>query len=212
LDISAKELEEVTKLVQRLFLMSGVESPRSVVFMGTESGNGCSWMCARVAEVLSSQVAGSVCLVDANLRRPALHHMFGVPNHHGLADALRQTQPIGFFARKLSRQNLSLVTCGSEAESSQSLIGSDRMRMRLAELRTEYDYVLIDTPAMDVANDGVVMGSDSDGVVVVLKANTSRRESARKLVHELQTARARVLGAVLNPRTFPIPESIYRKL
>src|SRR4051794_39220843 len=84
LNLEAKELEEVTKLVQRLFLLPGTDSPRSVVFMGTEPGNGCSWTCARTAEVLASQIAGSVCIVDANLREPALHESFGVANQHGL--------------------------------------------------------------------------------------------------------------------------------
>ncbi|MBZ5679783.1 MAG: CpsD/CapB family tyrosine-protein kinase [Acidobacteriia bacterium] len=212
LNIGAKELEEVTKLVQRLFLLPGVESPRSVVFMGTEPGNGCSWMCARTAEVLASQVTGTVCLVDANLREPAQHEMFGVSNYQGLSDSLRFTEPIAHYVQRLSRPNLYLVSCGSTGENWQGLMSSDRMRLRLAELRNEFDYVLIDTAAMSVCSDGVALGCAADGVVLVLKANSSRREWARKAVHELQTARARVLGAVLNQRTFPIPESIYKKL
>lgn len=76
LAITSAELEEFTKLVQRLFIMPGNDSPRSVVFTATERGNGCSWVTARVADVLASQVSGSVCLVDANLRRPGLHEQF----------------------------------------------------------------------------------------------------------------------------------------
>jgi capsular exopolysaccharide synthesis family protein len=212
LNIGAKELEEVTKLVQRLFLMPGVECPHSVVFMSTEPGNGCSWMCARAAEVLAGQVTGTVCVVDANLRGPALHEVFGVPNQHGLSDALQFSEPIARFTQPLSRPNLSLLSSGSIAENGQTLVSSDRMRTRLAELRAVYDYVLIDTPAISVGNDAVVMGSSTDGVVLVLKANSSRREAARKAVQELQTARVRVLGAVLNQRTYPIPEAIYKKL
>ena len=86
------------------------------------------------------------------------------------------------------------------------------MRLRMSELRAEFDYVLIDAAALTDAIDAVVLGSGADGVVLVLKANTSRRESARKATQELQNARVRVLGAVLNQRTFPIPDSIYKKL
>lgn len=212
LNIGAKELEEVSKLVQRLFLVPGGASPRSVVFTGTESGNGCSWMCARTAEVLAGQVSGSVCVVDANLRAPALHEMFGVSNRQGLSDSLRSIERISSFAGQLSRPNLYLVSCGSPADNWQALVSSERMRLRLAELSSEFDYVLIDSAAMSVSSDATVLGGSADGVVLVLKANSSRRESARKAVHELQTARARVLGAVLNQRTFPIPEAIYNKL
>jgi len=212
LNIGAKELEEVSKLVQRLFLVPGSASPRSVVFTGTESGNGCTWMCARTAEVLAGQVSGTVCVVDANLRSPGMHEIFGVSNRQGLSDSLRSMERVSAFAGQLSRPNLYLVSAGSATDNWQALVSSERMRLRLAELSSEFDYVLIDCAAMSVSTDAVVLGSAADGVVLVLKANTSRRESARKAVHELQTAKARVLGAVLNQRTFPIPEAIYKKL
>jgi Mrp family chromosome partitioning ATPase len=86
------------------------------------------------------------------------------------------------------------------------------MRLRLSELRAEFDYVLLDVAALSDANDAVLLGSGTEGVVLVLKANSSRRESARNAIQDLQNAKARVLGAVLNQRTFPIPESIYKKL
>ena len=205
------EIEEFTKLVQRLFILPGNESPRTVVFAAPERGNGCSWVCARVAEVLASQGSRSVCLVDANLRRPGLHSQFALENHHGLSDALMKPDPVRTFAHNLGRPNLWLVSCGSSTENAQNLLSTDRMRLRLSELRAEFDYVLLDVAALSDANDAVPLGCGADGVVLVLKANTSRRESARKLVQELQTAKARVLGAVLNQRTFPIPESIYKK-
>ena len=212
LKIEAAELEEITKLVQRVFLMPGGESPHTVLFSGAESGNGCSWVCARVAEVLASQVTGSVCLVDANLRNPGLNEQFAVENHHGLTDALQQGEPIRTFAKLLSCPRLWLVTSGSESEDGPTLLSSDRMRFRINELRSQFDYVLIDTPAVSSYNDAAVLGSSTDGLVMVLKANSSRRESARTAIQDLRNAKVRVLGAVLNQRTFPIPQAIYEKL
>jgi Mrp family chromosome partitioning ATPase len=86
------------------------------------------------------------------------------------------------------------------------------MRLRMTELRAEFDYVLVDTPAISASNDATVLGSSTDGLVMVLKANSSRRESARTAIQDLRAAKVRVLGAVLNQRTFPIPQSIYEKL
>ena len=212
LPMASGELEEFTKLVQRLFIMPGNESPRTVVFASPERGNGSSWVCARVAEVLASQVSGSVCLVDANLRRPGLHSQFAIENPYGLSDALLRPDPVRSFAQNLGRPNLWLVSCGSNAEGAQNLLSTDRMRLRMSELRAEFDYVLLDVAALGDANDAVLLGCGADGVVLVLKANSSRRESARKAMQDLQNAKARVLGAVLNQRTFPIPESIYNKI
>ncbi|MFZ0318205.1 MAG: CpsD/CapB family tyrosine-protein kinase [Candidatus Sulfotelmatobacter sp.] len=212
LEVEGAELEEITKAVQRVFLLSGTDAPRTVVFSGAESGNGCSWVCARVAEVLAGQISGSVCLVDANLRNPGLNEQFAVDNVYGLTDALRKREPIRSFVRPLSCPRLWLLSSGSPAEDGQSLLSSERMRQRLVELRTEFDYVLIDAPAIASSNDATVVGAATDGLVLVLKANSSRRESARGAVHDLRAAKVRVLGAVLNQRTFPIPQSIYDKL
>jgi Mrp family chromosome partitioning ATPase len=151
-------------------------------------------------------------MVDANLRRPGLHQQFSADNNFGLSDALLRPDPVRSFARTVGRQNLWMVSAGSNTAEGQNLLATDRMRLRMSELRAEFDYVLVDVAALGEANDAVVLGSGSDGIVLVLKANSSRRESARKATQDLQNAKARVLGAVLNQRTFPIPESIYKKL
>jgi Mrp family chromosome partitioning ATPase len=72
--------------------------------------------------------------------------------------------------------------------------------------------VLIDAPSMGSGDDSVMLGRSAEGVILVLRANSSRRETARKAVRNLENANVRVLGAVLNHRTFPVPEAIYRKL
>jgi succinoglycan biosynthesis transport protein ExoP len=204
-------VDEVTALVQRVFLLSGEETPRTVVFAGTEAGNGCTWLCARAAEALAGRVSGPVCMVDANLRAPRLHEQTGIPNHHGLSDALLDPSPMSGFVTQLSA-NLWILSCGSALEKAEGLLTSNRMHARLSELRSIFKYVLVDASAMNVSREAIVLGTASDGVILILKANSSRKETARGAVRELQAAKVRVLGAVLNQRTFPIPQSIYSKL
>jgi len=212
LEMEATQRDEVTKFVQQVFFMPGMAAPRTVVFTGSESGNGCSWICCRTADVLASQAKGPVCVVDTNWRSPGLHQCFGVENHHGLSDALQATESIRNFVRPLGRANLWLLSCGANAASCHNLLISDPMSRRLAELRQYFRYILIDSPSLSLGGDGIVLGRLADGVVLVLKANSSRREAARKAVQDLQSAGVRVLGAVLNQRTFPIPQAIYSKL
>ena len=204
-------IEEVIALVQRVFLVSGDGAARRVVFAGSEPDSGCSWMCARAAEALASRVSGTVCMVDANLRTPTLHVQTGIANHHGLSDALLDPSPVGGFITQLS-SNLAIVSCGSAPKKAQGFLTSNRMLARLSELHSMFNYVLVDAPAMNGSRAAVILGGASDGVVLILKANSSRRETARGAVREFQTAKVRVLGAVLNQRKFPIPESIYNKL
>ncbi len=203
---------EITRLVQSLFRSPDVKGPRRVVFAGNEPGCGCTWMCAHVAEVLASQVDASVCVVDCNLRSPSLHQQFGVENHHGLSELLQQSDPVRQYAHQLSRQNLWLLSCGSGFENRQTPLGSHRMRARMVELGAAFDYLLIDTPPLKDSNDAIVVGGLSDGVVLVLKANSSRREVARRALNDLQAAKVTSLGAVLNQRQFPIPNAIYNRL
>ncbi|SRR6266567_373817 len=212
LEMEAIQKEEVAKLVQRVFLLPGAKASHFVVFSGTEAGNGCSWICSRAAEILASQVTGSVCVVDANLRSPTLNRYFEVENHHGLSDSLITPDPVASFISPLDYRNLSLLSCGGAAANWQMLLNSDRMRSRITELRAQFDYVLIDAPPLNLGNEAVLMGRVVDGLVMVLKANSSRRESVRKAMHDLEDARVPVLGAVLNHRNYPIPETLYKIL
>ncbi len=212
LKMDDKQRDEIFKLVQRVFFAPGNDGSRLVVVSATESGNGCSWICARMGEVLASQTSGTVCLVDANLRSPGLHKEFGVPNHYGLSDALQAYQPVRGFVTQLSRSNLWLLSCGSATQKSQTLLGSERMRSLLPELQHEFDFVLVDAPPIRAGDDTIGLSRHAGGVVLVLRANSSRRETAKQAVHDLAAANVRLLGAVLNHRTFPVPESIYKKL
>jgi capsular exopolysaccharide synthesis family protein len=204
--------EESLKLVQNIFHLQGNGSPRVVIFTGVDSGNGCTAICARTAEILAAQKRGTVCLVDANLRAPALPELFQANNHHGLVDALRKTGSISDFAKVVGPENLWLLSCGSLTTDSPSLLNSETMKIRIAEMRKAFDYVLIDSAPLNTYADAVVVGQLADGLVLVLEANQTRREPAAKVTESLRAAQVKILGAVLNKRTFPIPEPLYRAL
>jgi capsular exopolysaccharide synthesis family protein len=212
LDLPSLACEESLKLVQRVFLPHGVDRPHIVMFAGIDQGNGCSRTCVGIADALAHNVSGSVCLVDANLRSPSLPKYFGVTNHRGLTDALLEEGPIRSFAKQIRPDNLWLLSCGSLTSDSPSLLKSARLKTRLAELRSEFDHVLIDAPPLNQFGDAIGLGQLTDGVVLILEANSTRRESARKVSESLRTTNVPILGAVLNKRTYPIPQVLYRKL
>jgi Mrp family chromosome partitioning ATPase len=203
--------EEEAKLVQRLFL-SGHGALRLVVFCGVERGYGAGQVCARASEVLAAQVPGRVCAVDANFSLPQLHPHFGVASCPGLTDAVSDPGPLQSFIRKTHIANLWLISCGSKASDGRTLLQPDRLQARLGDLRAQFDYVLVSAPPAHLSADTIALGQFSDGVVLVLEANSTRREVAQKSKLSLETANVKLLGAVLNNRTFPIPKAIYSKL
>jgi Mrp family chromosome partitioning ATPase len=203
--------EEITKLVQRLFLHGRqAGGPRVVSFSGIARDDRSSWICACAGDSLASQADTSVCVVDANFWSPQLHAHFGVGNRTGLADALTTEGPIRSFATPLSSGNLWLMPSGSAKG---DLYGHvERCRTRFAELREEFNYILLSAPPLTRETQATLMGQLADGIVLIVEANQTRRESVRQAKEHLETAQVQLLGAVLDQRTFPIPEFLYRKL
>lgn len=204
--------DESLRLVQRIFLQPGKTLQRVVLFCGIDPGNGCSRTCAQAAETLASNVPGPVCLVDANLRAPALSDFFGIGNHWGLTDALSQDGPIKGFAKQVRKDNLWLLSGGSLAGELSGTLNAERLRARMTELRSAFDYVLIDVAPIGQRQDAITVGQLTDGIVLVLEAHSTRRDVALKVMEELRAGQVQILGAVLNKRTFPIPEPLYRRL
>ncbi|HUO17284.1 MAG TPA: CpsD/CapB family tyrosine-protein kinase [Verrucomicrobiae bacterium] len=212
LDVTQLAAEEALRLVHRVFLNHVQDPARAVVFAGVDGGNGCSLICVDVAIALAKNMQGSVCLVEANLHSPSLPGMFGTTNHHGLTDALSTEGPIRTFAKLVHGQNLWLLSTGSMDGSTGSVLHLEKMKTRVAELRKEFDYVLIDAPPLNEYSEAMALGQLADGLILVLEANSTRREAAVRIVENLRATQIRLLGAVLNKRTFPIPQSLYKLL
>jgi polysaccharide biosynthesis transport protein len=205
-------MDEVRKLVQRVFLVRGNgNAPRTVAFCGANRGAGTTWISARTGESLARESGANVCLIDANFRSPSLHTQFGVPNTAGFAEMVQAPRLATEFTQKIST-NLSVITAGDAANGATAALNAQALARRVTELREAFDFLLIDTPAMDASSDAVLFGRAADGVVLVVASDSTRRETARNVKDSFETAYVPVLGAVLNKRTFPIPSAIYRKI
>ncbi len=207
----ARPETEITKLVQRLFAESGKHAaPQIVSFSGISQGDRSSWICARAGEALAEQGAKSVCIVDADLKNPQLHLHMGVENSLGFAEALASKEPICTFATPLAGANFWLIPSGVQRVGFRPSV--ERYRERIADLREAFDYVLISLPAIAREAEATLIGQLTDGLVLIVEANRSRRETVRRVKEELEGAQVRLLGAVLDQRTFPIPEALYQRL
>jgi Mrp family chromosome partitioning ATPase len=202
---------EIAKLVQRLFSQSGKGSgPKVISFSGITRDDRSSWICARAGEALADQEDASVCIVDANLMSPRLHVHFSAANRIGLTEALTTKEPIRSFAIPLSGENLWLMPSGVVKPGFYPSV--ERYRERFTELREAFDFVLISAPALSRETDATLVAQLADGIVLIVEANHTRRETVRRAKEQLESAHVRLLGAVLDQRTFPIPEKLYRKL
>jgi Mrp family chromosome partitioning ATPase len=203
--------EEIAKLVRTVFVFPNSHAPRVVSFSSIE-GAGSSEICRRAAESLASEGSQSVCLVDGNFHAPSLHHLLGVRQYPGLTESLINPGSIKEYAVPIGSEKLWFLPPGYPSAEVQGLFASDRLGLRVTELREQFDFVLIDLPPICASADAVLLGHLTDGVILVLEANSTRRETARMAKQTLEAAQVKLLGAILNNRTFPIPEILYRRL
>lgn len=210
---------EISKLVHRLFLMSAwsiasVTSEHALVFSGFEQGNGPSRVTAITSDMLAGEAPNvSVCAVDADFRNPSLHDHFGLSNRTGLADALQHPAVSHHFTCRVAK-NLWIMSCGTPPQRTNgySRISSKTAQAVMADLRRNFDYVLITAGSITGSSEVLALGQAAGGVILVIEANSTRREIAEKYIKSFQAANVRVLGAVLHNRTFPIPQYLYALL
>lgn len=194
---------EILRLVHSLFLSGGTSAPRRVLFCGLDAGDGSGPVCVGAGEALAGETEASVCVVDVKLSAPSLHHYFTV-------DEVSKPCGMGeeFGARQMSN-NLWFVAPEELQMNGDPAAGAEQLRSRLQEIGKRFEYVLI---AAEPIGRAAMLGSATDGVVLVLEANKTRRVAALSAKEALEAAGVRLLGTVLNNRTFPIPEKLYRKL
>jgi Mrp family chromosome partitioning ATPase len=199
--------EEILRLVHCLFLTANGNghcpgSPRQVVFCGIDEADGSNLVCAQVARCLAEEVPSQVCIVDANLRSPSRRPLFEEldSDYDNTKKGRRRIADNLWFA-----SSDSLIANGGAAT-------LDQMRVMIRDLRDELEHVVINAPPVGLYSDAALLGQSADGVVLVLEANSTRRVAARKAKLALEASNVSVLGTVLNNRTFPIPERIYRLL
>ena len=202
---------EITKLVQRLFSQGGPASgPKVVSFSGITRDDRSSWICAKAGEALAEQADTSVCVVETNFWSPQLHVHLGAANHTGFAEALTQDGPIRNFAVALGGKNLWAIPSGLVKPGFH--YSQERYRERFVELREAFGYVLVSASALSRETEATFIGQLTDGVVLIVEANHSRRETVRRAKEQLEIAHVQLLGGVLDQRTFPIPEKLYQRL
>jgi receptor protein-tyrosine kinase len=196
------------RLIQRIFLSANGSAPRQVVLCGVDGENGSSSVCAMAGRTLADNSSRPVCLVDANVRSPRLSGIFGVdttiPFSSKSASVREQCVQIG--------GNLWLAGPNILADNSRVLLPPVQLKERLAELRNEFEYMLIDAPGTSVCGDAQLLSQVADAAILVIEANSTRRLTARKAKERLDMAGVRLLGTVLHNRSFPIPEGLYKAL
>jgi succinoglycan biosynthesis transport protein ExoP len=149
--------------------------------------------------VVMAQSGKRVVLVDADLRRPALHKVFGLSNEAGLTDALVESDSeLNRHLQGTDVENLQVLTAGPIPPNPQEMLASQRMRDLLLRLQDEADIVIVDTPPALVVADASLLAFLTDGVLMVVNTGQTRRAAIQQAANGLRQVGANLVGGVLN--------------
>ncbi len=168
---------------------------KSLVVTSPSSQEGKTTAAANLGVVLA-QAEKRVILVDADLRQPRLHTLFGLDNAAGLLDALNAAQ-LEQILQPTGVDGLSVLSSGKLPVVPSDALSSSRMTRLIQQLETLADMVIFDTPPVLLVSDAALLASQAGGALLVIEAGKTRREQAQAAKDVLERARARLLGAVM---------------
>jgi capsular exopolysaccharide synthesis family protein len=175
-------------------------APKALVFTSPMPGDGKSTTAANMALVLSQQ-GGRVLLVDADMRRGTLDEVFRETREPGLSNVLVGAVGLADATRTLEMEpghTMDLITSGTRPPNPAELLSSEPMGQFLNEVNERYDTVVFDAPPLNVVTDAALLGTRTDGVVLVARAGVTEKESLEFAVNQIERVRAMLLGTVLN--------------
>jgi Mrp family chromosome partitioning ATPase len=185
-------------LVDRVFLPTSGEPTRFVALAATGAEVRSGSLTATVGMMLAERTTRTVCVIDANVRTPSLHEHFAVPNAGGLVEGLLADTPLLERAKRV-QTNLWVLPAG--IASGRPAFDSATARQRITQFVSQFDYVLVDVEPIGPGGYGSGLLRLVGGVIIVVAADATRREIARRATQALAESGVTVIGAVLTGRS-----------
>jgi capsular exopolysaccharide synthesis family protein len=188
--------ESYRQLRTALLLSSAGHAPRTLLITSSQPAEGKTTTSVNTAISLA-QTGASVLIIDADLRRPRVHRIFGLKNNAGLSNYLAGDGELASLIQ-IAMPNLYVLPVGPLPPNPAELLGSPKMKTVIETLSANFDYVVIDSPPVSSFADSLILSSLVEGVIIVVKGGVTPREMAQRTKAHLQSVGAKILGIVIN--------------
>lgn len=188
--------EGFRKLRTNLQFLAVDNPPRLIVVTSSSPSEGKSTTSINICLALA-EAGHNVVLVDGDLRRPRLARYLGLVGAVGVSTVLSGEASIGEVLQKTKFPNLTVVAAGAIPPNPSELLGSLAAKRMFTDLRTKFDYVIIDSSPLLAVTDGAILAANSDGVLVAVRAGKTKRDQLAHSIGLLRNVDAKMLGAVL---------------
>lgn len=179
-----------------LLFSIAAKKARVIVFSSALASEGKSTVCSNIA-VSMAQTGAFVLLIDADLRKPAQHRIFGRENKKGLSGLLAGFDSADEALQSEIAPNLSLITAGMIPPNPSELLSSAKMSALISEMSGRYDYIFIDSSPVNIVADPVILTGKADGIILTTRQGQSRYDDLSRAVSALELTGANILGLIV---------------
>lgn len=169
---------------------------KRILVTSSEPGEGKSTTSGNLA-LAFAQDEKKVILIDCDLRKPSLHKKFRISNNRGLSDVIIDRDKLNKCIQKRT-EYLDILTAGKIPPNPSEMLGSEAMSSLLDELSNIYDVIILDSPPVLAVTDAQILSTKSDGVVLVVRAEKTKKDTVIAAKGVLDKVNANILGTVLN--------------
>jgi polysaccharide biosynthesis transport protein len=180
-----------------LLFLSPEKRTRSIVITSPGPQEGKTTTAINLA-VTIAQAGAKILLVDTDMRRPRLHQAFEIESRRGASNVIVGDATLDETIVRSSVPNLDLLPCGPTPPNPAELLHTSRFAELMAECALRYDWVIYDSPPTSAVTDPAIIGNLADGVILVARAGHTSKEAAISARRQLASARAKLLGSIVN--------------
>jgi len=196
----SQQAEAYRHLRTSILLSTAGRPPKSLLVTSSVPAEGKTTMVVNTATVLA-QTGAQVLVIDADMRRPRLHYVFGLDNNDGLSAILSSDMTEADVLSKINKfrdTNIYLLSSGAIPPNPAELLGSAQMKRLLDIVGETFNYFVIDSPPIASFTDGVLISSLVDGVLLVVHGGKTSRQVVKRTREILHEVGAKIIGVVLN--------------
>lgn len=192
---NSPDAEALRTVRTAIFAQTGSQNHRVLQIVSPADGDGKSTLVANLA-IAMAQAGRKVLLVDADLRSPNLHTVFGLTRECGLSDALLGEVDVVNAIRETRLPQLHVLTAGTASELPGELLASSQCERVMSTLKRDYEFVLVDTPSLLVVNDPCIMAQQADAVMLLLNLACTNRAALQQTIDLLQSQGVCLSGVI----------------
>ncbi len=208
-----KNMEQLSNLEQQIALLMQKNNSKVFHFAGSREMEGVSNIVANLVQYMANKMSvKNILLIDANLQNPVLHNMFNILSSPGLRDVLSGNGSFSDSIHQMPSSIVYVMPCGKGRIDLSGGIGHEKLSVLISKIKTQYDCIIIDSPPLLASSDALSLAIVSDITFLVIQANKTLWEVAKKSKLYLEKNGCHIGGVVLNRVTHAIPEWIYKRL